>query len=207
MHEKGVQSLLQRRLYASCDQYRRLRASSRELGRNAARRIEPHQTHGATRVHAKHLATEEEKLPKTATGTVASSSLKSRRRVAPRRAASSGAFPLVRFLPSATRTAWSRSYGSRREPTNFPSHLQFHRQREHSEEAVVHRGCNQGLRSHAAEVLFRVIAAANARACNAARQKDYERCNSAGTTAKRRGGPQRCRACARRLLYCCSSPH
>ena len=97
---KGLQSLLQRRLYASCDQYRRLRASSRELGRNAARRIEPHQTHGATRVHAKHLATEEEKLPKTATGTVASSSLKSGP-VAPRRAASSCAFLLVRFLTAA----------------------------------------------------------------------------------------------------------
>ena len=120
---KGLQSLLQRRLYASCDQYRRLRASSRELGRNAARRIEPHQTHGATRVHAKHLATEEQKLPTTATGTVASSSLKSRRRVVSSRAASSCAFPLVRFLPSATRTAWSRSYESRREAANCPSHL------------------------------------------------------------------------------------
>ena len=38
------------------------------LVRNAARRVEPHQTHGATRVHAKHLATEEERLPTTATG-------------------------------------------------------------------------------------------------------------------------------------------
>lgn len=41
---KGLQSLLQRRLYASCDQYRRLRASSRELGRNAARRVESNKT-------------------------------------------------------------------------------------------------------------------------------------------------------------------
>ena len=74
------------------------------------------------------------------------------------------------------------------------------------------RGCFEskatfGLRSHVAEVHFSVIAAGQSRACNAARQRDYERCNIAGTTAKRRGGPQRCRACARRLLYCCSSPH
>ena len=112
---KGLQSLLQRRLYASCDQYRRLRASSRELGRNAARRIEPHQTHGATRVHAKHLATEEQKLPTTATGTVASSSLKSRRRVVSSRAASSCAFPLVRFLtaqPAPRGCARTRRTGS-----------------------------------------------------------------------------------------------
>jgi hypothetical protein len=79
--------------------------------------------HGATRVHAKHLATEEEKLPTTAKGNLASSSLKSRRRVVSSRAASSCAFPLVRFLPSATRTAWSRSYESRREAANCPSHL------------------------------------------------------------------------------------
>ena len=45
------------------------------------------------------------------------------------------------------------------------------------------------------------------RACNAARQRDYERCNIAGTSAKRRGGPQRCRACARRLLDCCFLQH
>ena len=75
-----------------------LRADRRELGRNAARGVVACRTHGATRVHAKHLATEEEKLPTTAKGNLASASLKSRRRVVLSRAASSSAFPLVRFL-------------------------------------------------------------------------------------------------------------
>ena len=72
--------------------------------------------HGATRVHAKHLATEEQKLPTTATGTVASSSLKSRRRVVSSRAASSCAFPLVRFLtaePAPRSCARTRRVGNR----------------------------------------------------------------------------------------------
>ena len=203
---RATRSLFQRRLYASCDQYRRLRASSRELGRNAARRIEPHQTHGATRVHAKHLATEEEKLPKTATGTVASSSLKSRRRVVSSRAASSCAFPLVRFLtaaPSPRGCARTGLAGSLPNSHHFDT----------AGESSLKRGCatspyaTLGLRSHAAEVHFRVIAAAKRARVQRRGDKDYERCNSAGTTAKRRGGPQRCRACARRLLYCCSSPH
>ncbi len=65
------------------------------LVRNAARRVEPHQTHGATRVHAKHLATEEPTHNPSATGTVALSSLKLR---APgRRAASS---QVARFYSS-----------------------------------------------------------------------------------------------------------
>ena len=74
-------------------------------------------------------------------------------------------------------------------------------------EAVQSSRCNLGLRSHAAEVRSQSHRCCATRACNAARQKDYERCNSTGTSAKRRGGPQRCRACARRLLDCCSSPH
>ena len=181
--------------------YGRARPDYKDSRPAASNRIK---IHGATRVHAKHLATEEEKLPKTATGTVGSFSLKSGP-VAPRRAASGCAFPLVRFLLSPKITEWSRSYESRWEPAKFTSLL--HRQRELFCEAVQSSRCNLGLRSHAAEVHFSVIAAAQPRACNAARHKDYERCNIAGTTAKRRGGPQRCRACARRLLYCCSSPH
>ena len=66
------------------------------LVRNAARRVEPHQTHGATRVHAKHPATTEGATRNpSATGTVALSSLKLR--AAGRRAASS---QVARFYSS-----------------------------------------------------------------------------------------------------------
>ena len=55
-----------------------LRADRRELGRNAARGVVACRTHGATRVHAKHLATEEPTHSPGATGTVGSFSLKLR---------------------------------------------------------------------------------------------------------------------------------
>ena len=49
------------------------------LVRNAARRVEPHQTHGATCIHAKHPATTEGATRNpSATGTVALVSLKLR---------------------------------------------------------------------------------------------------------------------------------
>ena len=66
------------------------------LVRNAARRVEPHQTHGATRVHAKHpVTTEGATRNPSATGTVALYSLKLR--AAGRRAASS---QVARFYSS-----------------------------------------------------------------------------------------------------------
>ena len=66
------------------------------LARNAARRVEPHQTHGATRVHREHPATTEGATRNpSATGIVALSSLKLR--AAGRRAASS---QVARFYSS-----------------------------------------------------------------------------------------------------------
>ena len=55
-----------------------LRADWRQLARNAARGVVACRTHGATRVHAKHLATEEPTHNPSATGTVGSFSLKLR---------------------------------------------------------------------------------------------------------------------------------
>ena len=151
--------------------------------------------HGATRVHAKHLATEEEKLPTTAKGNLASSSLKSRRRVVSSRAASSCAFPLVRFLtaaPSPRGCARTRRAGWLRNSLSL-----YYWQREQNKKARLRA---QGATWASAVTPQRYISESlllrNARVQRRA-TKDYERCNSAGTTAKRRGGPQRCRACSR----------
>ena len=113
--------------------------------------------HGATRVHAKQLATEEEKLLTTAKGNLASSSLKSRRRVVSSRAASSCAFPLVRFLtaePAPRGCARTRRAGWLR---NSPS---IYIGSESTKGDAESSRCNLGLRSHAAEVNFSVITAA-----------------------------------------------